>query len=78
MPSCRHKDAYPTIYFQQLGFMWCPDCGAIRGIEAVAPGRFTYADDRWLLPKGKENVLRQMKLMEKREERAKKAVQEVQ
>jgi len=61
--TCKHRGAYPTIYTaSKAGYMWCSDCGAIREIIADANTcSFKYMNKKgWLLPKGRENVLKQL------------------
>lgn len=62
---CRHKDAWPTIYNSSLGYFWCPDCGAIRQARTLAPACVTFADDHWIYPRGKEDVLKQLDRVER-------------
>jgi hypothetical protein len=60
MPSkrCRHPHAWPTLYGQRAGFLWCSDCGARRNVEDYGTGY--RAVGGWLYPRGHEDVLRQM------------------
>lgn len=70
--TCRHNRAWPTIFNGQQGYLWCSDCGAIRLLRTTAKygdlrsgtsnhtGGFVYAQDRWLYPRGHEDVLKQM------------------
>lgn len=67
---CRHKRAWPTIYNQSQGFLWCSDCGAIRLLRTVDKGYssgtntdtggYVFAQNRWLYPRGHEDVLKQL------------------
>jgi hypothetical protein len=57
---CKHRRAWPTIYYSGAGYLWCPDCGATRQIRSIAGGGFGYADDRWLYPRGQADVLKQL------------------
>lgn len=51
MTSCKHYNAFPTIYHaSHAGYLWCPDCGAIRGISTL-PG--VKPNKHWLRPNGK-------------------------
>lgn len=55
---CKHRRAWPTIFDEKQGFLWCSDCGAIRLIRK--DGVYVYAQDRWLYPRGHEEVLKQL------------------
>ncbi len=65
---CRHKDAWPTIYGGEMGYFWCPDCGATRQARVLAPNSIgtrtndviAYTEFNWIYPRGKEDVLEQM------------------
>lgn len=69
---CKHRRAWPTIFNSQHGFLWCSDCGAIRLLKTARKygdfisgttadtGGFVYAQNRWLYPRGHEDVLKQL------------------
>jgi hypothetical protein len=69
---CRHKRAWPTIFSQTQGFLWCSDCGAVRLLRiknkrgdagsgtTTNGGGYVYAQNRWLYPRGHEDVLKQL------------------
>ena len=62
--TCRHENAFPTIYYGKEGYMWCPDCGATRQISVVdGSNEFKYSEKKWLYPKGYVSVLKQMEKM---------------
>jgi hypothetical protein len=62
-PHCRHHHAWPTIYFNQLGLMWCPDCGARRDIVCGEGNGFIYAPGSlWIYPRGQAAVIRRLNL----------------
>lgn len=61
--ACRHDQAWPTIYAGIAGYLWCPDCGATRQIHMIGVGGhggFTYSEDRWIYPRGKQDALKQL------------------
>lgn len=60
---CRHGNAWPTIISGIGGFMWCPDCGAVRTVRRTAGNAFKFASPRWLYPRGQKDVLRQLERM---------------
>jgi hypothetical protein len=64
---CRHGNAWPTVCGDIGGFMWCPDCGAVRTVRRKVGGAFEYATPRWLYPRGREDVMRQLERLEGRQ-----------
>lgn len=58
--TCRHRQAWPTIYNGALGYLWCPDCGATRQIHSIGESGFAYSEDRWIYPRGKQEALKQL------------------
>lgn len=51
MKRCRHNRAWPTIYAGTAGFMWCPDCGAVRQIKCnTGSNSFAFSEPRWIRP----------------------------
>jgi len=60
--NCRHAYAYPTV-FGAAGYMWCPDCGAIRMIVNCGENEFKFVHNRWLYPTGHQDVLEQLESM---------------
>ena len=63
---CRHSAAWPTIYFNRVGFMWCSDCGARRDIRMMDGGTGFHHHGPWIYPRGHEDVLEQLARSEKR------------
>lgn len=47
---CRHSKAYPTVVANLAGYMWCPDCGSVRGIVSVKSNEFAFAEKGWRYP----------------------------
>lgn len=61
MSSCKHRNAYPTLYNDGYGYMWCTDCGAIRDIHKTGDNSYSFSKRKgWLLPKGYDSVLKQI------------------
>jgi len=64
MSGCRHRKAWPTIYYQAAGFLWCPDCGARREIRVGTGNSFYASEPYWVRPG--EGWARDMRKNEKR------------
>lgn len=59
MSKCRHCRA-----IEVWGIMYCPDCGAIKDIGKEY---FSYRFTKWVIPNGKEEVLKQLAEIKKYE-----------
>ena len=57
---CRHHRAWPTIFRNVCGIMWCPDCGARRDVRCSPEGTSFREVGPWIYPRGAEDVLRQL------------------
>jgi len=62
---CRHYKAFPTIHRSSGGFLWCPDCGAFRLIQIVEGNTYDFASNRWIYPRGIEDVCKQLEKEER-------------
>ena len=52
--TCRHHNAIILGYHQN--HFWCPECGAIRKIQATTAGNIKYLWKKWLYPGEHEKV----------------------
>ncbi len=56
--TCRHRDAFPTVFLNRFGFYWCPDCGAYRLVTVVKDTTLLKpAHKGWVRPIGREKVV---------------------
>ena len=62
--NCRHLAAWPTVFGNICGYLWCPDCGAIRYIEEVKDNQITKLSKRWIYPTGADDVITQLEAAE--------------
>ena len=51
----KHKRAWPTVFYGTAGYMWCPDCGAVRDIRSKTKlDPFEFIDKKWRYTDTKE------------------------
>ena len=66
MRTCpnRHRNFWTLISSEEYGDLWCPDCGAIMGIERVG-NSWKNRWRVWLYPKGQDKTYEKWKKLSK-------------